>query len=602
MRGNFGVRLKTQLIAVFTILLTVLLGLVGILTYQRVESVVERQSADITQQYFRQNAFNIRSFSQEIDNTLKLLTQITALQEYMESGWRADFDVIMNANEVFENATQLMSNYDYIESVYFFGADGVVLGVTPNHNLVVRGRKKDQPFYSSSIHEKVLENRWESYWFGTYTSEDFRLESETDPEIAVPFISIARSVNIRGRHVATAIVNIRQSVLADMIGYADEDQKRESFLIDENGLIVVHRNGERMGEQFAGFEDMQNDDDGYFMLGDMQVNYRSLDSEGMPWTLISEVPAAELYKEIRSLRQWFVLIVVAGWAVAWGVSYYWLYRLTKPLDELRRGMRKMGEGDLGWQLENGSRNELGVLGQQFNHMSENIRKLVAQVQNVEREKSLLEQEALQAQINPHFLFNTLSNIKYMAMIVHSNTIVECITALGNFLSPIYKSEGDFWSIEQEKEYIGNYVKIMNYRFGGRISISWECPKELKTEQILKFIVQPLVENAISHGFENREGEGKIRVYIDKSDEKLSICVEDDGRGMSEKELALIRGKLSETTAKEADGKIRKGHIGIYNVHRRLQLYYGQGSGLLVESQKEKGTRVIAEIVRFSRKS
>ncbi len=590
--------MKTQLIAVFTVLLTVLLGAVGVLTYQRVEIVVERQSANITQQYFRQSAYNIQSFAQEIDNTLKLLTQVPALQEYLGSGWKDEFDVIMNANKVFEAAAQTMSNYDYIESVYFFGANGVVLGATSSHNLIVRGREKQQSFYSGAIHEKVLKNRWETYWFGTYTSEDFRLEGEADPLEKVPYISVARSVNIRGRHEATVVLNMKQSVLADMIGQADEEQRRESFLVDENGIIVVHRNGERMGEAFEGFDEMEPGGDGSFMQGDMQINYRSLDGEGMPWILVSEVSSSELYGEIRSLRQWFVLIVLAGWALAWAVSCYWLYRLTKPLDKLREGMKKMGEGDLGWQLENGSRNELGMLGQQFNHMSHSIRDLVEQVQSAEREKRLLEQEALQAQINPHFLFNTLSNIKYMAMIVKSNTIVECITALGNFLSPIYKSEGDFWSVKQEMEYIGNYVKIMNYRFGGRIALVWDCPEALKEESILKFILQPLVENSISHGFEKREGEGRISIRFSGERKGLTICVEDDGQGMTTEKLLSLRQELD---AGERRQGIRKGHIGISNVHRRLKLYYGPASGLTVDCSGDGGTRVTVRIVTFSRK-
>ena len=119
----------------------------------------------------------------------------------------------------------------------------------------------------------------------------------------------------------------------------------------------------------------------------------------------------------------------------------------------------MQKYDLGTQLEEQSRNELGQLGEQFDQMSRSIEKMVSQIQNMEEEKKSLEENVLQAQINPHFLFNTLSNIKYMAMFINSNTIVDCITALGNILSPIYRSEQKEWSATEEISYLQNLSLI-----------------------------------------------------------------------------------------------------------------------------------------------
>ena len=328
------------------------------------------------------------------------------------------------------------------------------------------------------------------------------------------------------------------------------------------------------------------------MQDGMQSNFRELQRNSGPWPLISEVQVSILYKDIYSLRKWFVLTLLAAWLASWGISLYWLYRLTKPLDRLRQAMSLMEQGNLGLQLAEDSRNELGILGRQFNRMSYSIEELVKQIQEVEEEKRLMEKEALQAQINPHFLFNTLSNIKYMAMIVKANTIVECITAFGNFLVPIYKEKNDIWQIKNEITYLQNYVKIMNYRFGGGIDVVYECPEAVQELFMLKFILQPLVENAIQHGFKELSGKGTILVSFQEEDRQVSIIVADDGCGMEQEKLEDLRERLE---AYRVGSESRGGHIGLGNVHRRVKIYYGEAYGLTVTSEMGKGTRVC---VRF----
>lgn len=593
MRDNFGGRLKTQLVIVFMVIITVVMGGMSLFIYNRVEEVVEKQSADITQQYFRQNEYNISGFATEVNNILRSLTQKEEIISYIRTGWQDDFDVVMTANAVFDEITRIMGNYDYLESVFVYGDNGVVIGCNEREHIVIRTRDSQQPFYRSEMYQKALEDPWNSFWYGTYDSDDFDGSNTMKKDPAVPYITSVGSINIVGRHAACVVVNIKEEELANMIGYSDEDRKRESFLVDEKGVIVVHRHAEKLGTEFlpGGWPEMPGE--GYFMQDDVQINFRELQGEhSIPWTLISEVPKSVLYKDIYSLRKWFVLTLFVAWAASWGISIYWLYRLTKPLDRLRTAMSQMEQGNLGLQLEEDSRNELGMLGRQFNRMSHSIEELVKQIQEVEEEKRLMEKEALQAQINPHFLFNTLSNIKYMAMIVKANTIVECITAFGNFLVPIYKDKNDVWKVKDEIIYLQNYVKIMNYRFGEGIHVICECSEEVQELYMLKFILQPLVENAIQHGLKEGEGKGIIRVSFQKQDGRLTIHVVDEGSGMEQEELENLRKKLEDYAS---GGESRGGHIGLGNVHRRLKIYYGETYGLTVTSGTDQGTSVCVRI-------
>lgn len=587
MQGSFGGRLKTQLVITFMVIIIVVLGGMSLFIYKRVEKVVEKQSADITQQYFRQNEYNISSFAAEMNNILLSLTQKKEIASYIRTGWQEDFDVVMNANDIFDEFTRIMGNYDYLESIFVYGDNGVVIGCNDKEHIVIRTRDKEQAFYDSGMYEKAIEDPWGFLWYGIYDSDDFAGSETMKKEPAVSHITLVGSVNVVGRHTACVVLNMKEEVLANMITYSDESRKRESFLIDESGFIVVHQDGDKLGSGFVFEGSGEQPAEGYFMQEDMQINFRKLQG-GIPWTLISEVPVSVLYKDIYSLRKWFLFTLFFALLASFFVSTYWLYRLTRPLDRLREAMFQMEKGNLGLQLEEGSKNELGMLGRQFNKMSHSIRELVWQIQKVEKEKRLMEKEALQAQINPHFLFNTLSTVKYMAMIVKANTIVECVTAFGNFLVPIYKDKNDTWQVEKEIHYIENYVKIMNYRFGGGISVTYECPEEMEKFFILKFALQPLVENAIQHGFKEWEGKGTIHITFRKEGEELAVMVEDDGHGMEAGDMERLREKIN-TYGRENTGG--EGHIGLGNVHRRLKLFYGEKYGITLDGKLGEGMKV-----------
>lgn len=577
---NIGRRLKTQLIIAFMVLISMLLIGVVCFTYKKVEKVVQDQSSAITHQYFVQNEYSILAFTEELDKLLKLMIVQSGLGEYLNSGWKSEFDTIVQLNEIFDYTSALMISYDYIESIYYYGNNGVALGVLPRNNQLVQAPDVNQPYYTSEIHQEVQKDPWSTHWFGNFSLKDFMLSSDTRRDIdTTPYITAVRSINVMGKSEAAVVLNIKQSVIADLFTKADINRERKSYLVDREGRIIVDASEANIGTYAdIPLDELQDQSKEYIMKGDVQINFYHIEDLG--WTLISEIPKKILYEDIESLRQWFVISVIGGIAAAFALSMYWMYRLTRPLDQLRMTMKRMEEGELGLELEDVSKNELGMLGRQFNQMSLSIRDLVHQIQDMESEKRVLEKEALQSQINPHFLFNTLTNIKYMAMLVKSDSIVECITALGSLLQPIYKSENEFWTVARELEYIGNYIKIMNYRFGGGIQVHYDIPEELEEKYVLQFILQPLIENTISHGFAASEGRGNIEIRIRQSDNMLQIFVEDNGSGINGAEIDRLNEILK--TADQQEGLYKKS-VGLVNVHRRLKVYFGGDYGLKLNS-------------------
>lgn len=586
---TFGARLRNQLILIFVVTISFVLAFVFITTYQQAKNLLKEQSASITSQYFTQNKYNIQTFMGEIDKDAKLLIMDSDVSDYIDRGWENEFSAIMTTRSVFDKTASMMSNNDAIVSVFYFGSDGEALGITDRGNYV--HPKSDDPldYVHMGIEEIVRSDLTKTHWIGGFSSSDFYVEEPWDPQglYTLPCITAARSLNYNGIHKGTLIINVKESAFADLITKSDSSGRRESYITDSYGEIVVHQDPLQIGKISEVLpEDMDASGNAYLIKDGIQVNYSQLKTPG--WFMISEVPLENVYQDINTLRDWFIIIFVIAIIASISISFYWLYRLMQPLDKLRLAMYRMEKGEMGEQLDETCRNELGLLGRQFNKMSKSISQLISQIQTAENEKRILEMEALKMQINPHFLYNTLSNIKYMAMIIHSKTITEAVTALGNMLSPMYRSSSEFWTIEEELDFLGNYIKIMNYRFGNGIRIVYDIPEDLRKLKLLKFVLQPLLENAITHGFEQSDGCGEIVLTCREQGDDLVVTVSDNGQGIAKDKLFDLCHALAHCANY---GQTRKGHIGLVNVHRRLQIYFGNGYGIKINSIQGKGTNI-----------
>lgn len=584
-RQTFSRRLKTQLILIFMITITLLVVVVSVFSYKRSEKVIQEQTASMMQQYFVQNQYNILSYTQEMENLLRLLTIQDSIQDYMRNGWSKQFESIRQAMQIFEYTSKLIGNYEYLDSVYYYGNDGNALGVTRKKNLITQEPDQSLGWYRLGIQEKVIENPGKVLWLGGYTDHDFNMEKDPqklsggkEPE-KIPYITAACSIWLGTGRYAIVVINIKQTAFTNLFTKSDLKDERESYLMDMDGTILVNKNQRKVGKKAdTTLQELEESGKAYLMKEDIQVNYHKIDH--LSWIIISEIPKESLYGNLTSLKQWFLALAAGGLVVALSLSAYSLSRLTAPLNRLRTAMERMENGALGEQLDESSRNELGMLGRQFNRMSRSIHTMIDQIKQMEGEKRILEKEALQGQLNPHFLFNTLSNMRFMAKLGQNKSLEECFEALGRMLQPMYRSEGELWSLNQEMDYMFNYITIMNCRFGGKLSVEFEIPEHLMELQVLKFILQPLVENAIEHGFSASVGEGIILMGAEQNEKNLKLYVEDNGTGITQEEQERIGYMLIQV---ENQKELYRNHVGIVNVHRRLKVHFGDVYGIQVES-------------------
>ncbi|MNH77179.1 Sensor histidine kinase YpdA [compost metagenome] len=322
-------------------------------------------------------------------------------------------------------------------------------------------------------------------------------------------------------------------------------------------------------------------------------------SESANWTLIILTPVSYVTKGISVLRT--VLLVSGGLAILGFLilSFILSTMLTRPIIHLIRAMRKSRLGVLTPSTEPVSTIELRELNHSYNEMVYHINELIRAVYEKEMLQSKAELKALQAQINPHFLFNTLEAFNWSLEDKGEEELAGLVVAMSRlFRYNISSSQSSEWvTIQEELEQVERYLKIIRMRLGERLSWHIHLSPEAAFVPIPKLLIQPIVENAIRYGVENKLGHGSVTVSVGLSANpgEVLISVEDDGSGMDEKTLSSLRLGLEEGNSFVS----KSTGVGLVNVQQRLKLYYGQertrDKGLRIDSQLHKGTRVYFEI-------
>ena len=273
--------------------------------------------------------------------------------------------------------------------------------------------------------------------------------------------------------------------------------------------------------------------------------------------------------------------------------------IQKPISDMEKLSTKVSNGDLTARIDIPHVDELDTLAGNLNTMAGQIDLLIKK--NMEEQKNFqkAEMKALQAQITPHFLYNTFDTIVWLAEEEHTEEVVKITKAFSDFLR-ISLSRGHEWiTISQELDHIKNYLTIQKIRYADILSYTIDADESLMEYKIIKLVLQPLVENAIYHGIKNKRGRGVLKVsihYADESKQAITFTVEDNGAGFTEERLGQVRNELR--TGAEDSEKLSSVY-GLYNVNKKLKLYYGeQTEGIIIESTAGKGSKISFTIPIF----
>lgn len=367
-----------------------------------------------------------------------------------------------------------------------------------------------------------------------------------------------------------------------------------TYIYEDNGL-------REFTPEYSLSQDMSN----YSLTGDTQISriHSQTKGEQILVTTPLDMPDCYLSQSISHAERTNQAILFLGiltciliGILSIGVILMLLMNrmITVPVSHLQSRMKRISEGDFSRDPSIEWNHELGDIGRGINDLSENVSHLMERRLEDEKQKQDLEYKMLQSQINPHFLYNTLNSIKLMATIQGANGISEMTTSLSRLLKSISKGTSLLIDIREELSLLENYFTIQSYRYGGTISMDIQVDEEsLYNSEIIKFTLQPLVENAIFHGIEPKGCAGHILIHVgyETSDntENIRIDVTDDGVGMTAEKAAQI---LSSNDDNSADF-FRE--IGVSNVHKRLQYQFGAEYGITIESKEGEYTTMSIHI-------
>lgn len=316
----------------------------------------------------------------------------------------------------------------------------------------------------------------------------------------------------------------------------------------------------------------------------MLVSYNTIEINN--WKIAAIIPEDEMMMKANYIKYITVFLVIFLIIIGVFLSSFLSKIISKPITKLTNKVKKVRDGDLNQVFYSDTSNEIGVLNNVMNELILRVKQLLIEVKEEQESKRNAELAALQAQINPHFLYNTLYVIKQLCDMGESKDASNMISALSNFFRIGISKGREVIKIEEEIEHIKNYFFIQHMRYSDDFKYQLEISPEIYNCEILKLTIQPLVENAIYHGVKQKRGQGSILVKGSRIDDNIVIDVMDDGIGMTEERLKEVRESLYDKSEKKYALS-----FGIRNVNDRLRIHYGKDYGIELFSKKDIGTTV-----------
>ncbi len=307
--------------------------------------------------------------------------------------------------------------------------------------------------------------------------------------------------------------------------------------------------------------------------------------KGADWFVVSTIPYTYLNSEVTKILRNIMLMVLGCSILSVVLSYIYALTISKPLNRLIKTMNEVKRGNLSVSIIDNSRDEIGEVVGNFNTMLNEIKNLMESVKNNEKQKRKAEIKVLQAQINPHFLSNTLNTVKWLAGAQKAHNIEALVSSLIQLLHVSMGKGDDFITMREEVEYIKSYINIQEYRYYDKFKVVFEIEEDILDYKVLKFLIQPVVENSIIHGVGPMTEQGLISIKGFKYNDVLKIRVTDNGQGIPKEKLRKL------LTVDDYADKSKFSGIGINNVNERIQINFGEKYGLQIESVPKLYTTV-----------
>ena len=381
-----------------------------------------------------------------------------------------------------------------------------------------------------------------------------------------------------GNSDGVVFIDLNYSAISELCDQNSIGDKGYVFILDQNGNIVYHPSQQQLYNelQTENIDIVMNADTDTVVTGegDDEKIYTLARSEITGWTIVGCMNMAELLKSSKEANNIYVMTAIVLVVIAMLISSFIARSITLPIQKLRDSMERVQEGDFkaADDLVIPSQNEIGSLTTSFNVMTHKIEDLMAQNVHEQELKRKSELKALQSQINPHFLYNTLDSLYFVAIMHGDDQMAEMVEALSDNFKLALNNGSKYIKVADSVKWMQGYMKLQNMRYNNRFELFVDISREILQRETITFIFQPFIENAMYHGLEPKIGKGKISLRGWQEQNNMIFTIEDDGVGIDDM------------------SRLENGY-GVHNVIERIKLNYGEKYGVTFESSPGNGTKV-----------
>ncbi|WP_160031495.1 sensor histidine kinase [Paenibacillus sp. An7] len=583
--------LRTKLLALFIVLTTIPLMTVGMISYQKSYHSVASHSKASTMLQAEMLGTNIDNLFIDTERLLELSNNPKVIH------------FLQSPSETYQEAKDILRTFSLYRDTYKYES---VLNISLI-NLYGKGISERRGIFQSNT------NPLRNQHFQT-------LAENPDSVLRIPSAQMNSLDQIDGftyedRGVISIMAAVKQKITHEVIGFITVDLD-DSFIktfcdqvkIGKTGFFyILDQHNNPIFVPPIGNDDRniiqntplpfpdQSSRDGYVLRTGGQPRFIvHTASLATGWTIIGIAPLQEIVAEANSIRQLIILSVVLSIVFAITLHYLLTKRLTRPIQLLQHKMRLTASGYLEAKVKPVGTDEIADLGQSFNIMVEKIKELLEQSIRKQQQLQKAELRTLQAQINPHFLYNTLDSIIWMAEAGKNEGVIQLVKALSDLFRISLNKGRDWVMIRTELAHANSYLIIQQMRYRDILDYRIDIDPELLDYPILNMTLQPLIENALYHGIKNKRGKGLIVIGGHLELSAVILTITDNGIGIPPDRLAMLRHQLEQPLQSEEE-EPAEGGFGLQNVHQRLRLYFGCEYGVELESTAGAGTTIFVRI-------
>ena len=578
--------IQSSIFCAVSILVLSAVLVVTVVSLRYTNSSIYENSVMYTQTIIKQLNQNIDSYISYMDNIASVIAQSGDAYKYLysEKGYGATKDENYSEyrQRLVEQFKTILKGRADIRNIGIVREDKNSPSLFDN-GLSVRNTYVDlntQPWYADAVGKYDRYNLTSSHVQNVIKGER--------PWV----ITLSRGIcNYTGTEAEDGVVflDLNYSAISELCAQSSMGDKGYVFILDQNGNIVYHPQQQQL------YNELQTENISLVMnaksdivtvgKGDDEKIYALSHSDITGWTIVGCMNMSELLRNSRQTRSIYVLVAVGLIIVALLISSLIARNITLPIQKLRDSMKSVQKGNFDIEdIEVISDNEIGSLTRSFNVMTHRIRELMEQNVKEQEQKRKIELKALQSQINPHFLYNTLDSIVWMIEGERYEDAVFMITQLASLFRISLSRGKTIISVEDEIKHAKNYMNIQKIRYKNSFAIDFSIEEEILHCCTVKLVVQPLLENAIYYGVEGMDGEGEIHVKGYRKEDDIYIEVSDNGLGMPQD---MVEQLLTDNNRVRKHGS----GVGVINVHNRIRLRFGKPYGLEIESMPDEGTTI-----------